>query len=629
MAAILLIPAMANQNAYAGGEELEPAVAMHFYEFNDNFEDTLGGPDITSSTGGVPEGTLTASYEFGENQGLGLFSPSVSSDNYSIEMCLKVGDGQDNRFEGWRKIIDFKDFDSNNGLYVSGNVGRTDQLEFANLGFFGPTKITNEEFFHVVLTRDGTSDNVAVYLDGIKEFDFNDNSGRAVFNEPGNVMQFIQGDNAGEQPDGTVDYIKIYEGALSAGEVESLNQCPAEEPEPEPSDRDEDGIPDRQDNCPDDENTNQLDSDGDGAGDVCDALPFDFDNDGTNDEIDNCPFTPNPDQIDTDEDGTGDACERKSSGGDEAWKTRPTSGINYENGKQFVFDGFGWNGNFLTVEFDHYQPFDKEELKIGERSTLTAKVYAPNGLMSQSFGLGIQDIGSNDAEVELRANLNIDGSIDSIEVIQKTDVVDPETLTVSNEKAYCKDGDAKKLCDEIKFAFTLQEPLQYEKAYSQHIDFKRRAGQVWVNHGFEITGEQITPMLSNMIPSNVRDQGLLKVTQVEKYSPYWVADNHRMFEMNSFGSFKEINQSFERFQDIGTAHTRMHSGFGGIIAHEQYRALDMFDATSLVSELPASFAYIFPETSQRITEEMRQAMLVQEEIAQRIVDEMDRQDRHY
>jgi len=320
---------------------------------------------------------------------------------------------------------------------------------------------------------------------------------------------------------------------------------------------------------------------------------------------------------------------KKSNGGDEAWKTRPTSGINYENGEQFVINGFGWNGNFLTVEFDHYQPFTKEELKIGERSTLTAKVYAPNGLASQSFGLGIRDIGSNDAEVELRANLNRDGSIDSIEVIQKTDVVDPETLTVSNEKVYCKDGDEEKLCDEIKFAFTLQESLQYEKAYSQHIDFKRRAGQVWVNHGFEITGEQITPMLSNMIPSNVRDEGLLKVTQVEKYSPYWVADDHRMFEMNSFGSFKQINQSFERFQDTGTAYTRMHSGFGGIIAYEQDRATQVFDSSEFISELPASFAYIFPETGERITEEMRQAMLLQEEIAKEVLAEMDKQDRRY
>jgi aspartate oxidase len=45
--------------------------------------------------------------------------------------------------------------------------------------------------------------------------------------------------------------------------------------------------------------------------------------------------------------------------------------------------------------------------------------------------------------------------------------------------------------------------------------------------------------------------------------------------------------------------------------------------------LPDSFAYIFSETGQRITEEMRQEMHTQEEIAKAILDEMDKQDRHY
>jgi len=131
-----------------------------------------------------------------------------------------------------------------------------------------------------------------------------------------------------------------------------------------------------------------------------------------------------------------------------------------------------------------------------------------------------------------------------------------------------------------------------------------------------------------MIPSTVRYEGLLKVTQVSKYSPYWVADD-RMFEMNSFGSFKQINHNFERFQDTGNALTRQHSGFGGIIAYEQNRALEIFNSSNLVSELPASFAYIYPETGQRITEEMRQAMLLQEQIAKEVLDEMDKQDRRY
>jgi len=161
------------------------------------------------------------------------------------------------------------------------------------------------------------------------------------------------------------------------------------------------------------------------------------------------------------------------------------------------------------------------------------------------------------------------------------------------------------------------------------IDWKNRDQRTYLNDGFDISGESLNPMLTKMIPSAVRYEGLLKVTQVAKYSPYWVGDDDRMFEMNSFGSFKQINYKFERFQDTGSAFTRMHSGFGGIISYEQDRAIDIFDASTLVSELPESFAYIFPETGERITDEMREAMLLQEQIAQQVLDEMNKQDRHY
>jgi len=71
-------------------------------------------------------------------------------------------------------------------------------------------------------------------------------------------------------------------------------------------DDDNDGILDDVDNCPLTANTNQLDTDNDGMGDVCDE---DDDNDGILDADDNCPLTSNPDQADTDYDGIGDVCE--------------------------------------------------------------------------------------------------------------------------------------------------------------------------------------------------------------------------------------------------------------------------------------------------------------------------------
>jgi len=80
------------------------------------------------------------------------------------------------------------------------------------------------------------------------------------------------------------------------------------------NDIDGDGVPDREDNCPNVPNSDQADSDGNGDGDLCDPFDpnagfIDFDNDGVVDQIDNCVAVFNPDQLDSDGDGVGDICD--------------------------------------------------------------------------------------------------------------------------------------------------------------------------------------------------------------------------------------------------------------------------------------------------------------------------------
>jgi len=134
------------------------------------------------------------------------------------------------------------------------------------------------------------------------------------------------------------------------------------------NDDDADTIPDIDDNCPKDANTDQADQDKDDVGDVCDpdedgdgdpnatdcapqdpeigskntevcngvdddcddlldegfpdlegdsiadCVDEDDDGDGWDDVADNCPVTPNPEQADKDKDGKGDACDADADG---------------------------------------------------------------------------------------------------------------------------------------------------------------------------------------------------------------------------------------------------------------------------------------------------------------------------
>ena len=236
----------------------------------------------------------------------------------------------------------------------------------------------------------------------------------------------------------------------------------------------------------------------------------------------------------------------KGSGGDEHL-TRPTFGISHETQETIVDGGFRFNDQIFAIDDNHHTLFAQQSINIGEVNSFEVKIYADKKLKVQEFLFGIPNVGeAHFAELGIEVWYNLNGEIEQVKAIQKSNVIDKETLVATHEKTRCQSADIEKKCDSTIVSMVFLEPLKDDVMAVKAIDYKNRYQITYLNEGIEIAGESLNPMLTSKIPSSLRDEGLILVTQTEKYSDYWIAEDGRLFEMNQFGSFKQVNQTFER-----------------------------------------------------------------------------------
>jgi len=194
----------------AATQQATASVLVHSYALNGNLLDGLGGPALAALGGSLGGGR----YSFGANQGLVLNGGLVNTGSYSIEFVAQYSDLS---VSWWKKMIDFQNLADDRGLYITNN----------NLDFYyyatGAAQVSDATDFHVVLTRDAGSGLTRAYLNGSLQLSFTDVDGAGV--SAGNSLQFFVDDNATSQSEaaaGSVDYIKIYDGALTESEVAGL-----------------------------------------------------------------------------------------------------------------------------------------------------------------------------------------------------------------------------------------------------------------------------------------------------------------------------------------------------------------------------------------------------------------------
>lgn len=197
---------------------------VHQYELNGNLKDAMGGPDL-ASFGGV---TGPSTYAFRDNAGLQLQFALGSV--YTIDMVFQLDDDNLN----YQRLLNFQYSTPDHGLYVSSNYFCFYRGSCLKGATFEP-----QRDIRLTVTRDSAA-RVSFYQNGAALFSFDDSVTR-----PGQIGQtdladlanpartrwlsFFMDDGA-EAAKGSVDFIHLYDHALSQQEVAALNVTDVPEP---------------------------------------------------------------------------------------------------------------------------------------------------------------------------------------------------------------------------------------------------------------------------------------------------------------------------------------------------------------------------------------------------------------
>ena len=125
---------------------------------------------------------------------------------------------------------------------------------------------------------------------------------------PDPLQADLDGDSLGDACDDDDDNDGVKDGQDNCPRIANATQVLPADVTACTVDLDFDNVSDAFDNCMGVKNPQQLDTDGDGRGDLCD---LDLDDDGILNVADNCVASPNRGQWDDDADGVGDACDAR------------------------------------------------------------------------------------------------------------------------------------------------------------------------------------------------------------------------------------------------------------------------------------------------------------------------------
>jgi hypothetical protein len=178
---------------------------VHQYRFDGSLADDIAGPSIVSLGGTVAAGH----YVFGMNEGL-VLNENLGA-QYTLDFVYNLASQT-----SYRKLVDFAAGTSDNGVYTLNGQATL----FINGPLGGGAAIPNNTDSQLTVTRTGAGV-VNAYLNKQLVLTHTDSSNALVF---GNVARFFMDDGVqgSEASSGEVDFLRIYDTALTGQEVGNL-----------------------------------------------------------------------------------------------------------------------------------------------------------------------------------------------------------------------------------------------------------------------------------------------------------------------------------------------------------------------------------------------------------------------
>lgn len=190
----------------------DPAQVLHSYAFNGTLGDSVGGVAMEGNGGVIEDGR----YLFDGNQGLTLRDALLDVNDYAIEVGLRLDVAQN----FYVKLLDFADLTLDNGLYIAGE----EFIFYPNTDESSRNIVPGEDFVFV-LSQDAAGQTRG-YVDGQIQFTIGGGANAVPID---NILHIMLDDVAtanAETGAGSIDYVRVYDRALTSEEVAALTLPP-------------------------------------------------------------------------------------------------------------------------------------------------------------------------------------------------------------------------------------------------------------------------------------------------------------------------------------------------------------------------------------------------------------------